>query len=116
MRYGGCFLFHLSLPMPVYVCHSGHRLPVCFAEKGIFECELTAEKPFPKILSPLRGTVSNVVRIMRAYTKENRGYDEHGLPPAGKLCADLTGDQIKITAHGISRHAAFPEGGRNAIK
>ena len=108
------FVSHYSCPDLSIIPDT--EFPVCFAEKGIIECNLVSDTAFSSdVIAFEGGTVSNVVPDFCRLTLRK---SEELLKKTAQLPDFLTvetGDQITITAHGISRHAAFPEGGVNAI-
>lgn len=86
--------------------------PVCFGESGIFGAELTSAKP----LSQLKingGTADNVIPSAAAavlpYNPRMEQLDKN------IYTVEQMGADARITAHGVSAHAAHPENARNAI-
>lgn len=91
--------------------------PVCYGEKGILETEITSlDCVSDDILSLSGGTAANVVPgsadiLLRLSPRVREGL--------GRLPASVTvayeGDAVRLSAQGKPCHAAFPQGGVNAV-
>ncbi len=81
--------------------------PVCIGEKGIMTIYVTIPECLSKIESFTGGTVKNAVA----------GKAEAKLKDTYNMTAkeNISTDGIKVTAVGITAHAAIPESGKNAI-
>ena len=87
--------------------------PVCYGEKGILEVSLVSDFPVSSgILECRGGEVSNQVPSL-AYVLMKQ--DAVLFPEAPEIRIDSEPAGVKITACGISAHAAFPQTGRNAV-
>lgn len=91
--------------------------PVSFAEKGILE--LTAQTVIEQdsCLTKLSGgLVSNMVAseayaVLKSPDEKTKAY----LKSCDDISVEDRGEEITVQAQGIGKHAAFPEGSRNAI-
>jgi succinyl-diaminopimelate desuccinylase len=91
--------------------------PVCYGEKGIMEAEITSTDCVAgDILSLSGGTAANVVPGYASVLLRLSPRVREGL---GRLPASITvaheGDTVRLSAQGTPCHAAFPQGGVNAI-
>ena len=104
-------------PLPAFSIIADSNYPVCYGEKGIITARLVASRPLGKdVLALEGGTASNVVpSFARAVLRKNA----RTLAVVTALQKDLTvnedGDNLILTAAGITGHTAFPENSRNAI-
>lgn len=101
-------------PIPDFSLVPDNDFPVCFGEKGIFR--FTAAAPAQgNLLNFTAGQVVNVVPdlaqavISGISAVQMRPFCEEGID------LEETAEGLKVTAHGLSRHAAFPEGSCNAV-
>jgi succinyl-diaminopimelate desuccinylase len=91
--------------------------PVCYGEKGIMEAEITSPDCIScDILSLSGGTAANIVPGAASVLLKKSPRVRDGL---GRLPASITvaheGDTVRLSAQGTPCHAAFPQGGVNAI-
>lgn len=98
------------------------NFPVCYGEKGIFRG--TAQTPAEgNLISFQAGSVVNVIpswaeALIRTDSEEEAKdicgrlscYDN----VRGQVCGE-EGKEVRVTAKGLSRHAAFPDGSVNAV-
>lgn len=87
--------------------------PVCYGEKGILEVRLKSKKPFSEAVARLHGgLVSNMV--------PDAAEIQLSRMPAGPFSEtavwEPAGQGARLCGKGVSAHAAFPEGGVNAIE
>ena len=103
-------------PCPRLSIVSDCGFPVCYAEKGIIEANLISEPLSDEILSLSGGLASNIVpdRAEIRLKKSERVINQLSMLPH-ELKYDEQADEVRITAHGVAAHTAFPEGGVNAI-
>lgn len=103
-------------PCPRLSIVSDCGFPVCYAEKGIIEANLISEPLSDEILSLSGGLASNIVpdRAEICLKKSERVINQLSMLPH-ELKYDEQADEVRITAHGVAAHTAFPEGGVNAI-
>lgn len=94
--------------------------PVCYGEKGILEGNIKADRKASKAIKNLQGGVaSNMVADTAVAVLDANFADAEKLMQIGEkenYFAERNGDEITITAKGISKHTAFPDGGVNAIR
>ena len=84
--------------------------PVCYGEKGIIEANLVSERPLENVTRLKAGMASNI--LPDAAEMALRGAAD----ASGEwVRSETAGGETRLTARGISRHSAFPEGGVNAI-
>lgn len=97
------------------------NFPVCYGEKGLMRAEIWRDIE-GNLVSFHGGSVVNVIparaeavirHVSLAQVKARLGLGDDGMGHG--LCAEQDGANVKVTAHGISRHAAFPEGSVNAV-
>ncbi|MBR5485122.1 MAG: Sapep family Mn(2+)-dependent dipeptidase [Oscillospiraceae bacterium] len=86
--------------------------PVCIGEKGILGILLESEKTSGNIVDFYGGAVSNMVAD-RATVVLKKGVAVPALDD--RFDVEETADGTKITAKGVSSHAAYPAKGINAI-
>lgn len=103
------------------------NFPVCYGEKGLMRAEIERDIE-GNLVSFHAGSVVNVipskaeaviagvpleqVKLRLGLTAECDSGQVNGVRG---ISADQDGDYVKVTAAGISRHAAFPEGAVNAV-
>ncbi len=98
------------------------NFPVCYGEKGIFRG--TVQAPVQgNLISFHAGSVVNVIpswaeAVIRAASEEEAkdicGRLSRYEKVRGQVCGE-EGNEVKVRAEGLSRHAAFPEGSVNAV-
>ncbi|TCL45488.1 Sapep family Mn(2+)-dependent dipeptidase [Harryflintia acetispora] len=92
--------------------------PVCHGEKGGFSGDIIFPKP-ARVRRAGGGVARNIVPAQASAEVDCQGLDkERILALAGEaegICAKMEGDTLTVSAEGISFHAAFPEGSKNAI-
>lgn len=110
------FVKHYPCPDLSLIADCG--FPVCYAEKGLAEFIFTSKQMVSDNIISLCGgtsinTVPNSTEIVLGKTEmllnSIIGLDD-------KFTTVETEETIKITAHGISKHAAFPQDSVNAIQ
>lgn len=115
---------HYETPALSMIADSG--FPVCYGEKGILEGNLTANTPLSAdILSVEGGTASNIIPERASVTVKGEtakrvlsAFEAEGAFALDKdMELERQGDEsVTVTAHGTSKHSAFPEGSVNAIQ
>ena len=84
--------------------------PVCYGEKGMIEAELVSDAPLERVAALSAGIAGNMIPDRAEMTLKGRA------DVAGAWVESAAeGETTRLTARGLSRHAAFPEGGVNAI-
>lgn len=97
------------------------NFPVCYGEKGLLRAELSwkggLDRDRDGLLSFEGGSVVNVIPAKAEAVLTGLPMEMVQACLKGKpgLCAEMTPEGVKVTAEGISKHAAFPEGAVNAI-
>lgn len=105
---------HYPCPRLSIIADSG--FPVCYGEKGILEANLVSNRPFSgEVLSFSGGVASNMVPPSAELTVRRTKEREETAAVEPALCAECQGEALKLSAQGVSKHSAFPEGGVNAI-
>ncbi len=92
------------------------NFPVCYGEKGLIRAEARCQAE-GNLISFQAGSVVNVIpskaeALVGEVTLEEA---ERRLKGKERITVSQEGTFVKITASGISRHAAFPEGSVNAV-
>lgn len=94
--------------------------PVCYGEKGIIEANLLSGRTVSSAIRSFSGGVaSNMVPDTAVAVLNASHADADKLMKIGELdgfSAVKDGENITITAKGVSKHTAFPTGGVNAIR
>ncbi len=92
------------------------NFPVCYGEKGLMRAEISCQTE-GNLLSLQAGSVVNVIPAKAEAVLSNVDFEEvkNTLSPFENICVEKDGGNVKISASGISKHAAFPEGSVNAI-
>jgi succinyl-diaminopimelate desuccinylase len=105
---------HNKAPDYNIVADSG--FPVCYAEKGILGVRLVSPALGDSILDFRAGTVSNIVPDNAAITLPLTAETEKKLEalPAD-IAVNRQSGRVTLTAKGLAKHAASPEGSLNAI-
>lgn len=115
------YVQHYPTPKMSMIADSG--FPVCYGEKGIIEGRMVTNERLPEVIIDCGGgSASNMIPDL-AYVvlARNEALEKEVnalLDVADKVynCDyKIDGKGIRITAHGASKHSAFPEGSRNAI-
>jgi len=118
---------HFPAPKLSMIADSG--FPVCYGEKGIIEGRMVSEQCVSsQILEVRGGTAANMIPDQAdVLLKDNRALrkeldrlfgtvgDETGASGYQSIMWEIQPEGIRITAHGLSRHSAFPQGSVNAI-
>lgn len=93
--------------------------PVCFCEKGLMGVDILAGKPFESIKSISGGIMTNAVAGKAEARFE---YSDRMKNALERMCAENTrlaltqeGQELVLTAVGVTAHAANPQGSTNAI-
>lgn len=91
--------------------------PVCYGEKGIIEAKIVSRQSVsPDILSLSGGTASNVVPATAQITLRVRPGFLDGIKRLPEsIRVERLPDALRVSAFGKPCHAAFPQGGINAI-
>lgn len=105
--------FKSHAKQPEYCIVPDAEFPVCCGEKGILTAELDFLGGLGNISSFYGGEVSN--KVCEQAFLELSGVDFCECEKDGITVSHIS-DGIKISALGISSHAAMPEGSKNAIK
>lgn len=95
--------------------------PVVNSEKGILHASFKRE--FSSNISLVSGSRPNVIPNDAVITLKAANFElddilsasEHLITSGYPVDYDLEGDEIRITVTGLGGHAAYPEGGRNAL-
>ncbi len=104
-------------PTPRMSMIADSGFPVCYGEKGIIEGQMRFNGPLPEmVLDCGGGSASNMIPD-RAYVvlKKTDALLDEVAKLSPESCVELAQDTIKLTATGMGRHSAFPEGSVNAI-
>ncbi|MBQ3077044.1 MAG: Sapep family Mn(2+)-dependent dipeptidase [Clostridia bacterium] len=111
-------LFAKTETMPDFSLVPDTEFPVCHGEKGIFKAWGVANAKSEAILSLSGGLAYNVVcDEVKATLKNLPGLaDELTAALKGNewVSCEVKGDEIEVTAKGVSAHASVPEKGHNA--
>ena len=92
------------------------NFPVCYGEKGLMRSAVS--RPVEgNLVSFEAGSVVNVIpaKAEAKLSEVSLEQVQAALEGMEDVSAEAEGDLVKITARGIPRHAAFPEGSRNAV-
>lgn len=102
-------------PAPAFSYTPDAGLPVCNGEKGILEADLIQTVESGNLLALFSGMASNMVPD-RAYAELDCGLAEAEAALSDRDGIDVEGQdgRVRITAHGVGGHAAFPENTVNA--
>lgn len=115
---------HYKTPRMSMIADSG--FPVCYGEKGIIEGRMITKhkQQVPDCIKDFWGgsagnMIPDLAYIVFERNEALEGELELLLGADNKLydcCGyEVNGSEICITAHGLGKHSAFPEGSRNAI-
>ncbi len=98
---------------PLFIFSPDANFPVCCGEKGIISYKLFSKKmENSNVVKFDSGVAGNVIPDLAEVTfKTGVGV----FPAAEGLDIEETAEGVKVTAHGIGGHAAFPKGTKNAI-
>ena len=93
------------------------NFPVCYGEKGLMRADIEREMD-GNLVSFHGGSVVNVIppKAEAVISGVSLEAAREKLGDIEGLSVDRDGESVKVTALGISRHAAFPEGSVNAIQ
>ena len=84
--------------------------PVCYGEKGMIEAEIVSDVPLERVTALDAGIAGNMIPDRAEMVLRGNAN------VTGKWVNSSTeGECTRLTARGLSRHAAFPEGSVNAI-
>ena len=84
--------------------------PVCYGEKGMIEAEIVSDVPLERVTALDAGIAANMIPGLAEMVLTGSA------AVTGEWVASSTeGERTRLTARGLSRHAAFPEGSVNAI-
>ena len=92
------------------------NFPVCYGEKGLMRADI--ERGFEgNLVSFHAGSVVNVIpaKAEAVISSVDLKDARQQLDGVQGISVDQDGEYVKVTALGISRHAAFPEGSVNAV-
>lgn len=92
------------------------NFPVCYGEKGLMRADIECGAQ-GNLVSFHAGSVVNVIPAKAEAVIAGVGLDEARLKLGGMegITVEQESVHVKVTAEGISRHAAFPEGSVNAV-
>ena len=98
---------------PLFIFTPDANFPVCCGEKGIVSYKLFSKKvENTNVVKFDSGVAGNVIPDLAEITfKKTAGT----FPAAEGLEIEETAEGVKVIAHGIGGHAAFPKGTKNAI-
>ena len=85
--------------------------PVCYGEKGIVTADIVTLHPMADVLQAQAGSASNIVPAEAQLTLRGEAPGSYG----EWVTASAQSGSTSLSARGLSRHSAFPEGGVNAI-
>lgn len=92
--------------------------PVCFGEKGICRAHVIIKEPFSDITEFCGGMAYNIMldklSVKMKYSDALYSAASEIAKENDRITASKEGESICVTATGIPRHAASPEGGLNA--
>lgn len=109
------YVKHYEVPAFNIITDCG--FPVCYGEKGIIECDLRSEPVSGEVLAFNCGTVSNIVPDLAVMTlKDSDALQQKLLQLPAEITVEQGTGSVTLTAHGLSKHAAFPEGSVNAAE
>lgn len=110
-------LFASRYTVPDYNIITDCGFPVCYGEKGMLGVRLRSLSPFSSaVLSFHGGLVSNLVPDSAQLVLTSDAQTAHSLKTLpGELEVKWLEDRVVLNAKGLSAHAAFPDGGINAI-
>lgn len=93
------------------------NFPVCYGEKGLMRADIDREIE-GNLVSFHGGSVVNVIppKAEAVISGVSLEAAREKLGDIEGISVDRDGESVKVTALGISRHAAFPEGSVNAIQ
>ena len=93
------------------------NFPICYGEKGLLRAELNLRTD-GNLIDFHAGSVVNVIPSKAEVLLSDVSLEEvkRQLGDQEALTAEADGPHVRITATGISRHAAFPEGAVNAVQ
>ena len=93
------------------------NFPVCYGEKGLMRADIEREMD-GNLVSFHGGSVVNVIppKAEAVISGVSLEAAREKLGDIEGISVDRDGESVKVTALGISRHAAFPEGSVNAIQ
>lgn len=93
------------------------NFPVCYGEKGLMRADIE-RKIEGNLVSFHGGSVVNVIppKAEAVISGVSLEAAREKLGDIEGISVDRDGESVKVTALGISRHAAFPEGSVNAIQ
>ena len=93
------------------------NFPICYGEKGLLRAELNLRTD-GNLIDFHAGSVVNVIPSKAEALLSDVSLEEvkRQLGDQEALTAEADGPHVRITATGISRHAAFPEGAVNAVQ
>lgn len=106
---------HYPCPKLSIIADAG--FPVCYAEKGIMELNIVSRNPMPEpFLAINGGRASNMVADLAEVTLKDTPEVCEKLSRFPESFSMRRADgTVSVKAYGVSKHAAFPEGGVNAI-
>jgi succinyl-diaminopimelate desuccinylase len=108
------YVSHYSVPDCNIVADA--HFPVCFGEKGIIEAELRTPALSDAVIDFHAGTVSNSVPDRAQITLKTSEGIKAKLASLPEGVSAEAGDVLTVvTATGVAKHAAMPEGGVNAV-
>lgn len=112
--------FVAEQPMPDFSIVPDTNFPVCHGEKGILSCEARCGRPWRQIRELSGGFVGNMVPDHAAAALPMDTALLEGLRSAAAGAEGITvtagQGEITVSATGLGAHAAYPQGGDNAIR
>ena len=109
--------YNKNYPAPIFAFTPDSNFPVCHGEKGIYSADLVSKPIKDGVILKLNGGIaSNVVADTCTALLKSECADKVATTAAERNDIEITNehDGIKITAHGKTAHAAWPNGGVNA--
>ncbi|MEQ2562695.1 Sapep family Mn(2+)-dependent dipeptidase [Ventrimonas sp. CLA-AP-H27] len=93
------------------------NFPICYGEKGLLRAELNFQTE-GNLVDFHAGSVVNVIPSKAEVLLSGVSLEEvkSQLGEQAALTVEADGPNVRITAAGVSRHAAFPEGAVNAVQ
>lgn len=102
-------------PVPDFNIVTDCGFPVCYGEKGILEVELRSGPLGEGVVGFESGTAANIVPDLAVMQLRANGIQRECLDRLPQeIKWKLQGEELVLTAQGVSGHAAFPEGSANA--
>lgn len=108
--------YNAHYPQPAFLFTPDAEFPVCCGEKGGFSATFRSPVPSDGMIEDFEGgTAGNAIPSLASVTLKVEDASQ-GFTPAESIDIEVLGPtEVRLTAHGIGGHAAYPEGTKNAI-